>query len=228
MSFESLCAEAIFGISAPQIEQLRVYRDLLLDWNSRVNLTAITEETEIVHKHFADSVLPMALIPLGARVIDVGTGAGFPGIPLKIMRPDIKLTLLDSLQKRVLFLRAACEALGLEAACIHARAEDAARQPNLRGSFDVATSRAVAACAVLAELTVPFLRVGGLSLMYKGPGIAQELRAANNALRALNASAAVHEFKTLWGDRTILAVTKTAPTPKPYPRKAGTPGKAPL
>jgi 16S rRNA (guanine527-N7)-methyltransferase len=219
---------ALPGLTEAQIERFCRYSSLLLDWNSRVNLTAIKEPAEIAQKHFADSLLPIQKIPQGAKVIDVGTGAGFPGIPLKIMRPDIKLTLLDSLAKRVRFLEAVCAELELEAICIHARAEDAAHLPELRAAYDLALARAVAPCATLAELTLPFLRVGGEALLYKGPQAAAELLAAQNACKRLGCAATLQEYPAPWGVRAVIALKKTAPTPKAYPRKAGTPAKQPL
>lgn len=204
------------------------YYEMLVDWNERMNLTAITDPFEVVQKHFADSLLPKELIPFGSKCIDIGTGAGFPGIPLKIMRPDIQITLLDSLNKRILFLKAVTDELGLEASLVHARAEDGARQKDCRERFDIALSRAVAPLNVIAELTIPYLRVNGVSIVYKGPGIHEELGASERALKLLFSKVEVFYKKTDWGDRSIAALTKLAPTPPIYPRKAGTPSKLPL
>ena len=229
MALEAILHEALPGLTSGQYAAFAAYCELLLDWNSRMNLTAITEPGEVAQKHFADSLLPAALLPEGAKVIDVGTGAGFPGLPLKILRPDIRLTLLDSLQKRIGFLQALCEALGLsDVAFFHARAEDGARQPNLRAGFDIALSRAVAPCPVLLELTVPFLRLGGQSLMYKGPQAAEELAGARNALSLLRCEARIEAYPAPWGERRVIIATKRGETAKAYPRKAGTPAKAPL
>ena len=134
---------SIPGLTAEQEQKFCLYFDMLTDWNTRMNLTAITEAEGVAQKHFADSVLPISLIPVGAVVADVGTGAGFPGVPIKIMRPDIELVLIDSLGKRVNFLTALTEAMGMDAKCLHSRAEDAGRGP-LRESFDIALTRAVA------------------------------------------------------------------------------------
>lgn len=204
------------------------YYGLLIDWNSRMNLTRITEPGEVAQKHFADSILGAQFIPEGAKVVDVGTGAGFPGVPLLIVRPDIELVMVDSLAKRISFLSEVLTKLGLSAGLFHARAEDAARKPELREQFDIALSRAVAPMNVLLELTVPFLKVGGRSLMYKAASANEELKAAGSALTVLGCSAQTHSFTVEWGERSIVAALKTAKTAKKYPRKAGTPEKSPL
>lgn len=229
MALDSILQEAMPGLTPKQYAAFAAYSDLLLDWNSRINLTAITEPDQVAQKHFADSILPAALLPLGAKVIDVGTGAGFPGLPLKILRPDIHLTLLDSLNKRIAFLQALCGELGLtDVTFLHARAEDAARQSGYRAGFDIALSRAVAPCPVLLELTVPFLCIGGASLMYKGPQAAEELAEADRALSLLRCEARIEAFPARWGERRVIVATKLGETPKAYPRKAGTPAKSPL
>lgn len=222
------CLGNIPGICERQAEQFSAYFHMLIDWNSRMNLTAITEPLQVAQKHFMDSLLPMALIPQNASVIDVGTGAGFPGVPLAIMRPDIKLTLLDSLNKRIIFLTELCAALRLDVRCIHARAEDGGRRAELRERFDIATSRAVANVSALAEYTVPFLKVGGASLMYKGPQAPDELASGKRALELLCCEARIHSFPAPWGERTVIALTKQRPTAPAYPRKAGTAEKKPL
>lgn len=223
-------AFASVGIECPEeaIMKFRRYYELLIMRNRVMNLTRITEPEEVAKKHFADSLLGLRFIPEGAHVIDVGSGAGFPGVPAAIMRPDIKLTLVDSLSKRVGFLKDVSDALGLNARCIHARAEDAARDDALRGHFDIALSRAVAPMNVLAELTVPFLKLGGVSLMYKGPGTGEELEAARGAFEKLKCSACVERTDSPWGARNIVLVRKDGRTPPAYPRKAGTVEKKPL
>ncbi len=211
------------GATEEQLEKLSVYYDMLIDWNSRVNLTAITEKEDVAQKHFADSLLPISFIPQGARLIDVGTGAGFPGLVLKLMRPDIRLTLLDSLNKRVVFLQAVCDRLGLsDVACVHARAEEGARDAALRERFDVAAARAVAHTAFLAEWLVPYLKVGGKALLYKGPQAENELNEAQNACATLHCSVATEGYNAPWGERRVVVLTKNAPTDKRFPRKAGT------
>ena len=204
------------------------YYKMLVLWNRKLNLTRITDPNEVAQKHFADSVLGASLIPEGARVVDVGTGAGFPGIPLKIVRPDIELVMVDSLGKRVKFLTELTLELGIDAAAIHARAEDAARTSGLRGSFDIALSRAVAPMNVLTELTVPFVKVGGASLMYKGSNAREELKESANAMKTLQCRADAVDYDVPWGARTIVRAVKTAPTPAKYPRKAGTAERSPL
>lgn len=215
------------GLTEDQLNQFQRYYALLLDWNARMNLTAITAPEEVASKHFADSLTAASLLPKGASVIDVGTGAGFPGLPLLIVRPDLKLTLLDGVNKRLLFLSAVCDELKLPARKIHMRAEDAGKDPTLREKFDVALTRAVAALPVLVELTLPLVRVGGKSIAYKAD-VDQELEQARNALHLLHAVPETEVVDCSWGKRTLVVLTKTAPTPKAYPRKAGTPGKNPL
>ena len=221
---KELILSLIPGASEEQADKFIKYSELLIEWNEKMNLTAITEEREVAETHFADSLLPMELIPQNARCIDVGTGAGFPGIPLMIMRPDITVTLLDSLNKRLIFLNEVIRALGLEgrAKTLHMRSEDAGRAAAHRDAYDVALSRAVANARVLAEWTAPF------SIMYKGAAAKEELDAAQNAMNKLCLGARLIEYPCAWGERYVIAAKKLAPTPKAYPRKAGTAGKLPL
>lgn len=223
-----LIKEYVPDASAEQAEKLVRFYVMLIERNNVMNLTAITDAEGVASRHFADSLLARELIPEGAKVIDVGTGAGFPGVPLAIMRPDIELTLLDSLNKRILFLNDVLKELNIPAKAVHARAEDGGRDRSLRERFDVAVSRAVAELPVLAEWTLPFVSVGGCSVMYKGPGAEEELGRAKNALVILHGEAEVHRFEPSWGERNLVAVKKTAPTPAKYPRKAGTAAKNPL
>lgn len=214
-------------LTAEQLDRFETYYSMLVDWNSRVNLTAITEPEAVANKHFVDSLAAEPFLPKGARVADVGTGAGFPGIPLLIVRPDLKLTLMDSLQKRLVFLEAVLKELGLSADCVHARAEDAGQNPRYRERFDVALSRAVSALPVLCELTLPLVKVGGVSIAYKGDA-GEELAASQNALSVLHAAAERVAISAGYGARELVLLKKLAPTPKQYPRKAGTPVKNPL
>ena len=172
------------------------------------------------------------LLPEGARIIDVGTGAGFPGIPLLILRPDLKLTLLDAQAKRIHFLEGVLAQLGLTAATLHARAEDAARLPEHREAYDAAVSRAVAPSPVLQELTLPFVRVGGKAIAWKGPGAEEEWERAKRAAFVLGGALRPPEPAPVPGrpewNHVLLISEKERPTPKAYPRKAGTPSKKPL
>ena len=214
-------------LTETQLRQFEIYFEMLVDWNTRVNLTAITEPGDVANKHFIDSLAAEPYLPKGASVADVGTGAGFPGIPLLIVRPDLKLTLMDSLQKRLVFLEAVIRELGLSAECVHARAEDAGQNPRYRERFDVALSRAVSALPVLCELTLPLVKVGGVSIAYKGDA-GEELNASGHALSVLHASAERIAVPANYGARELVLLKKLAPTPKQYPRKAGTPAKNPL
>ena len=214
-------------LNETQLRQFEIYYEMLIDWNTRVNLTAITEPEDVANKHFVDSLAAEPYLIHGASVADVGTGAGFPGIPLLIVRPDIKLTLMDSLQKRLVFLEAVLNELGLSADCVHARAEDAGQNPRYRERFDAALSRAVSALPVLCELTLPLVKVGGISIAYKGDA-GEELNASGHALSVLHASAERVAVSASYGARELVLLKKLAPTPKQYPRKAGTPAKNPL
>lgn len=228
MEIEGLIHRYIPEADGAQIDKFARYFALLAAWNERMNLTAITGAEEVVAKHFADSLLPMARVKEGARCIDVGTGAGFPGIPLLIMRGDLSMTLLDSLNKRLVFLKALLEELNLQAALVHARAEDAGRDPAHRGQYDVALTRAVAGASALMEWTAPLLKTGGVSLMYKGPKADEELASAARAAKILRLEAQTLKFEVPWGERHVIEANKLAPTPKEYPRKAGAAAKSPL
>ncbi|MBQ9832680.1 MAG: 16S rRNA (guanine(527)-N(7))-methyltransferase RsmG [Clostridia bacterium] len=219
MEFKALIQSKANNISDEAAKKFERYFELLTDWNTRLNLTAITEAESVIEKHFLDSILPSKLIPKGSRCIDIGTGAGFPGIPLAIIRPDIEMVLLDSLNKRVNFLNAVKNELQIPLVCIHARGEDAANDLKYREKFDVTLSRAVASINALTEVSVPYLKVGGVSVMLKGPKANEELEQATDALKALKASAQVVNFDVPWGDRCAVVVRKEAPTPKGFPRK---------
>ena len=236
---KAFAAEGI-ALDAKQTAAFLTYAELLARKNEVMNLTAITEFADVVHKHFLDSCAAARLpwfAPEGRRIrlVDVGSGAGFPGIPLKILYPELKIVLLDSLQKRVGFLNEVIGTLGLEdIEAIHARAEDGARREDLRESFDVAVSRAVAALPVLAEYCLPYVKIGGSFLAYKGSGVEEEAEAAKGAVRRLGGDAPQLTLFSLTGadgeilGRSLVRVIKTAPTPKKYPRKAGTAARAPL
>ena len=214
-------------LSSAQLDQFETYYAMLADWNTRVNLTAITEPEDVAKKHFLDSLAAAPYLKANAAVADVGTGAGFPGLPLLILRPDLKLTLIDSLQKRLVFLEAVLKELKLSAELVHARAEDAGQNPKYREKFDAALTRAVSGLPVLCELTLPLVKVGGVSIAYKGDS-AEELSASKNALSVLHATAERVVIPADYGARELVILTKTGTTPKQYPRKAGTPAKNPL
>ena len=214
-------------LSSEQLDQFETYYAMLADWNTRVNLTAITEPEDVAKKHFLDSLAAAPYLKANAAVADVGTGAGFPGLPLLILRPDLKLTLIDSLQKRLVFLEAVLKELKLSAELVHARAEDAGQNPKYREKFDAALTRAVSGLPVLCELTLPLVKVGGVSIAYKGDS-AEELSASKNALSVLHATAERVIVPADYGARELVILTKNGTTPKQYPRKAGTPAKNPL
>lgn len=207
------------------------YYALLVDWNGRMNLTAITDPVEVAQKHFADSLLPLAfgMIPEGARCIDVGTGAGFPGMPLAIARPDLKVTLLDSQRKRCDFLSAVCDELQLpNVTVLHARAEDGARGA-LREQMDVAVARAVAPLNVLAEYLLPYVRVGGRMLCWKGPAVREEMAAGERACKMLGGQAeGLYRLPIEGREHYVHSAIKISATARRYPRKSGTPSKDPL
>ena len=213
-----------------------LYNDLLLETNKSLNLTAITEFEDVVVKHFLDSCMTLSdraeVFSELLRLADVGTGAGFPGLPLKIMRPEIRLTLIDSLQKRVDFLQDTVAKLELDDVdCIHARAEEAGRDPAFREQFDLAVSRAVARLSVLSEYVLPFVKEGGLFIAYKSSAVEEELREAENALRILGGTVEKVSVFTIPGtdyERSLIYIRKTDKTPEKYPRKAGKPEKKPL
>ena len=222
-----LLHQAIPNLTDEACDKFVAYYALLVDWNTRMNLTAITAPEEVAKKHFADSLAAMPYLSKGAKIADVGTGAGFPSIPILILRPDLSMTLVDSLQKRINFLEEVRKTLGLRFDCVHERAEDFAREPQYRAQFDATLSRAVASLPTLLELTVPLLKVGGKAYCYKGDA-AEELRASKNALHLLHCTAECVPVEADYGARTLVVCTKNAPTPNAYPRKAGTPSKKPL
>ncbi len=210
------------------------YYELLVSYNEKVNLTAITAPHEVAVKHFLDSVSLLGLyeLPYGARVIDVGTGAGFPGLPLKIVREDIHLTLVDALAKRVAFLEECSNTLSLtQVACIHARAEELAKKEAHREAYDIAVSRAVANLATLSEYCLPFVRVGGTFAALKGPAAGQELDGAKNAIAVLgggNACIKLAEIADSALEHAVVLVDKIAHTPPKYPRSGNKAAQKPL
>ena len=215
-------------------EKLEIYLRLLQEWNARMDLTATLEATETADRHFIDSlaVLRTDRIFPGASLIDVGTGAGFPGMVLAMTRPDLSVTLTDAQQKRLNFLEALQEAAEIRnVTLLHARAEDAGRDRKYREMFDFAAARAVAPLNVLAEYLLPFVKVGGCALSWKGPALEKELEAGRRAARLLGGRLELPEQYTVDGrdwEHTILPIRKVEKTPSAYPRKAGTPKAKPL
>ena len=213
-----------------QVEQFEIYYNFLVEENEKYNLTAITEKNEVAIKHFVDSVLPYKTIPQNASIIDVGTGAGFPGVPLKILREDLKLTLLDSLQKRVRFLKELTHKLELKnVTCVHARAEDYCREK--REKFDVATSRAVAATNTLSEYLIPYIKKGGLVLMYKGSKAEDELKDGEKAIKTLGGKVSLIQkffLKEVESERNVVVIEKLFPTPSKFPRGKNLPKTKPI
>ena len=218
-------------VTDEQLRQLVRYGELLVEWNEKMNLTAITDPAEIAEKHFLDSAMCLKC-GISGKVIDVGTGAGFPGLVLKILKPDIKLCLLDSLQKRLTFLETVTNELGLtDVEFVHARAEDGGRDKKLREKFDFAVARAVANLSTLSEYCLPFVKQNGYFIAMKGPKAQQEIQDAKNALSRLGGEQdAVLEEKIPGTDleHVIVSVKKVRQTPPQYPRKAGKPSKEPL
>lgn len=225
-------------LSDKQVNQFITYYELLVEKNKVMNLTAITEYEEVVIKHFVDSVLVSNVKDFCNidNIIDVGTGAGFPGIPLKIIYPNVKITLLDSLNKRINFLKDVIDIIGLkEVECIHGRAEDFGHNEQYREKYDICVSRAVANLSTLSEYCMPFIRVGGDFISYKASDIDDEIKSAENAIRKLGGR--VETKRTVYLptlqennniERNFVIINKVSEMNKKYPRKSGTPSKEPL
>ena len=224
---KDLLKKALPQADETALDRFEIYHRLLSEWNEKMNLTAITDPREVAEKHFVDSLAALPWLKPGMAVIDVGTGAGFPGVPLLIMMPELDLTLADSLQKRLTFLDVLLKELDLQANLVHGRAEDLGQNRLYRERFDAATSRAVANLPVLLELTTPFVKVGGTAIAYKGDGT-EELKNARSAAFLLHVQLHSVDLESNLGKRCLIFADKIAPTPKQYPRKAGTPNKKPL
>ncbi len=210
-------------LTEQQVEKLSRYYELLIEWNEKMNLTALTEPEDVALKHFCDSILLLnfAEIPQNSSLIDVGTGAGFPSIPIKIIRPDIKLCLLDSLNKRLTFLAEVVKELELTGVqIVHSRAEDGSRKAELREKFDFATSRAVAQLNVLSEYCLPYVKIGGAFLAMKGKYSEEEIANAKNGIKLLGGKITKVDTYNLAdsSERTIINIKKVFKTDKAYPR----------
>lgn len=227
-----------FDLSDVQLDKLDTYADLLVDWNTKINLTGITEPNEIAVKHFLDSFLlvkayELAIgesIPANSSLIDVGTGAGFPAIPVKILRDDIKITLLDSLNKRINFLNEVTSNIKVDSIAVHGRAEETAHNNDYRERYDIATARAVAKLTELAEYCLPFVKVGGYFIALKGRDIEEEVEQSKNAIKTLGGELIKIQQFTLGVDinREIVIIKKISQTNSKYPRNGGQMKKKPL
>lgn len=230
--FTELLEQVHLSVDDEQYEKLYKYSEMLTNWNKKVNLTAILSPEDISQKHFLDSVLPFSLFNIknGAKIIDVGTGAGFPSCPLKIFRDDIKITLLDSLNKRIKFLETLSDELSLEAECIHGRAEEIGHKDGYREHFDIATARAVAALPMLCEYCLPFVKVGGYFIALKGGNSEDEISDAKNAIKTLGGKIdRIIDYSLPNGDkRALIAIKKISQTASKYPRNKGQMTKKPL
>lgn len=230
--FTELFSQVHLSVNDEQYERLYKYSEMLVSWNKKVNLTAILSPEDISQKHFLDSILPFSLFEIkkGARLIDVGTGAGFPSCPLKIFREDIEITLLDSLNKRIKFLQALSDELSLNGECIHGRAEELGHKENYRERFDIATARAVAALPMLCEYCLPFVKVGGYFVALKGGNSEEEISDAENAVKVLGGKIdKIIDYSLPNGDkRALIAIKKISQTASKYPRNKGQMTKKPL
>lgn len=230
--FKEMLNKINLVLNDKQINDFYIYMSELLEWNNNINLTAITEENEVIQKHFIDSLTILKYINDDDKIIDVGTGAGFPGIPLKISNERLDITLLDSLNKRILFLDNVIKKLSLNnIKAIHSRVEDAGGNSLYREKFDIATSRAVAQLNVLLEYLLPLVKVGGKCICMKGGNVDEELSNSTRALEVLGGKIENIESFELPNSnikRNIIIVKKIKATPKAYPRKSGTPSKKPL
>ncbi|HFU4011666.1 TPA: 16S rRNA (guanine(527)-N(7))-methyltransferase RsmG [Streptococcus suis] len=231
--YQTLAQKGIV-LTDKQKQQFQRYFQLLVEWNEKINLTAITEEEEVYLKHFFDSLAPILqgyITNQNFKLLDIGAGAGFPSLPMKIVFPELEVTIIDSLNKRITFLNHLAEELKLEKVHFyHGRAEDFAHDKNFRAQFQLVTARAVARMQVLSELTIPFLALNGRLIALKASDAENELEAAKNALNLLFAKVIENQdYQLPNGDpRTLTVVEKKKETPNKYPRKAGIPAKRPL
>lgn len=234
-TFIAQCAAHGLVLNDQQIAQFERYFQLLVEWNEKMNLTAITQREEVYLKHFYDCLMALWNMPLdnyALQLCDVGAGAGFPSIPLKIAHPELQVTIVDSLQKRLTFIEHLAEELGLEGvSCVHGRAEDVGQNPAYRGQFDLVTARAVASLNVLAEYCLPLVKIGGHFLALKAQKSDQELEEARAAISILGAKlikVTEDQLPVESADRRYILIQKTKETPNKFPRKAGKPAKNPI
>lgn len=217
-----------------EIDRFSKYKELLKDWNTKINITAITDDDEIDTKHFLDSLTPFVtdIFNGNKKIIDIGTGGGFPGLPLKIVNPDLNVTLLDSLNKRIIFLNEVIRELGLEGIeAIHGRAEELSIKPVYREQFDICVSRAVASLDTLSEYCIPFVKPGGYFVSMKGPDIDEELKIGQNAIKLLGGKVVDTKLVQIPGTditHSLIIIEKIRQTPTKYPRGGGKPRKNPL
>lgn len=232
--FEQELMKKGFNLSQQQKAQFERYFELLVEWNEKINLTAITEKNEVYEKHFYDSVSPSFFYDFSSvgTLIDIGAGAGFPSLPIKIMYPHLQITIVDSLNKRIQFLQHLVQELQLnQVTCLHGRAEELGVMSSHRDRYDVVTARAVARLNVLSEYCLPFAKVGGVFIVLKGSDAPNELDEAKKAIKVLGGKTEKMEGFQLpseQAERNIIIINKLTPTPKQYPRKAGMPAKKPM
>lgn len=223
-----------FGVdlSREQLEKLDIYAEMLVDWNTKINLTSITDSEGIMTRHFEDSITMLSTLQIaeGSKIIDVGTGAGFPGMVLKIVRPDIKLTLLDSLNKRIVFLDEVSKTVRIEVECLHLRAEEGGKMPKYREKYDIACARAVANLRELSEYCLPYVKVGGKFISMKGPNVEEEVNSARAGIGTLGGKfEKMERLKISDGsDRSIIVINKIKATPMQFPRNSAKISKKPL
>lgn len=229
---QKLAEENNIMLNEKQAELFYKYMEILLEWNEKINLTAITKEEEIILKHFIDSITILPYLNEKNKMIDIGTGAGFPGVPVKIMMEDLEIILMDSLNKRIKFLDEVIQQLKLKNVnTIHARAEELAKDKKQRETYDIATSRAVAKLNTLLEYMLPFVKLGGKCICMKSNNIEEELNEAKKAIKVLGGEIEkIEEIAIANTDivRKIVIIKKVKSTPKEFPRKAGTPTKNPI
>ncbi len=221
-------------LSDEQKSKFSIYKELLKEWNEKINITAITEDDEVDIKHFLDSLTPLVtgLFQGNKKIIDIGTGGGFPGLPLKIMNEDLQVSLLDSLNKRIIFLQEVIDQLGLKTIeAIHGRAEELSIRPEYREKYDICISRAVASLDVLSEYCIPFVKVGGYFISMKGPEISEEIKLSKNAIKILGGKVVEEKLITIPKSdivHSLIIIEKIKHTPTKYPRGGGKPRKNPL